>query len=472
MVSANGANAHGAKGTGGRPAGGVKAGHPGGGRGTGSHTRRKEKALIGTSVVDINGNIWHIGDLLGEGGQAAVFDAKYQGGSGRNMPHGQRAWAIKICHSKTKGLDMEKAFAMVHLKRNLIDEWFHKKKRRLGLPYFGGVGRQGDFDFMLIERYGKSINAWLQDGKRSMTWSEAQNVALQLIDTLEYIHNEGYVYADLKGGNILLANKSGAKPEDGVFLVDFGLVKRFQSRGQHLPPNKRPSGFEGTVEYASIDAHRGIGASRRADFECLGYLLMRWMVGTIPWNSMKKQASDKSTHQEKERLREEKEKFRDNTEEQMIAYCRAHKRTKYPRGLILFFRYVYSLRFEETPDYDRLRSLLSDAAMIQLGSSTAASSGAAAHTSNALANGIRPAVEAPVGAPAQKRPRTAATDADEKATDEKAAAPAPKRRGRPPKSAEQKEADAAKRRAEKEAASGAPERKRVTRSATRNRFEA
>ena len=40
--------------------------------------------------------------------------------------------------------------------------------------------------------------------------------------------------------------------------------------------------YIGTIEYTSRDAH--IGAhSRRSDFEILGYNLVHWMSGDLPW---------------------------------------------------------------------------------------------------------------------------------------------------------------------------------------------
>ena len=58
---------------------------------------------------------------------------------------------------------------------------------------------------------------------------------------------------------------------------------RYMRNGVHLEykPDARRA-HDGTVEYASRDAH--IGAhSRRSDLEILGYNLVHWMSGTLPW---------------------------------------------------------------------------------------------------------------------------------------------------------------------------------------------
>ena len=72
-----------------------------------------------------------------------------------------------------------------------------------------------------------------------------------------------------------------------MFLIDFGLAKKYLSRsGDHIP-YKDDKNLTGTARYASVNTHLGIEQGRRDDIEGLLYMLIYFAKGRLPWQNMK-----------------------------------------------------------------------------------------------------------------------------------------------------------------------------------------
>jgi serine/threonine protein kinase len=92
-----------------------------------------------------------------------------------------------------------------------------------------------------------------------------------LIKRLHFIHSRGLIHRDIKPDNFLMGT---GKTSHKVYVIDFGLAKRYiLLNGEHHPYRTGKS-LIGTVRYASINTHLGIEQSRRDDLEALGYVMI------------------------------------------------------------------------------------------------------------------------------------------------------------------------------------------------------
>jgi len=106
----------------------------------------------------------------------------------------------------------------------------------------------------------------------------------------------------------------------------------------------------GTPRYASINNHLGVEQSRRDDMESIGYVLIYFAKGELPWQGLRAQTK--------------KQKYQKIMDKKM-AVSIASLCQKVPVELRKYIEYCRSLRFEDKPNYPYLKSLFHEAAKSQ-----------------------------------------------------------------------------------------------------------
>ena len=261
---------------------------------------------------------------------------------------------MKIEPHENGPLFVEMNFYLRTAKPEMVEE-FRKEKslKSFGMPILRGSGNHTlngqKYRFLVMDRYSKDIDKIFHGGKQVFSQRNAFNLTIKVLDILEYIHSKGYLHNDIKAQNMLLGY--GGSKENDVYLVDFGLVSKYH-RGedkQHIDYKPDPRfAHDGTIEYLSRDAHIGTKA-RRSDLEILGYNLIHWLSGHLPWID---NLTNPKTVQAK------KEDFMNNLSVQ-LRQCFGN--AKYPDVLKEFMNYVISLEFKDKPNYDKCRSMFQKA---------------------------------------------------------------------------------------------------------------
>ncbi|KAF9242803.1 kinase-like domain-containing protein [Melanogaster broomeanus] len=157
-----------------------------------------------------------------------------------------------------------------------------------GVPWIMYSGRQGDYNVMVIDLLGPSLEDLFKICNRHFSLKTVLLLADQLISRLEFIHSRSFVHRDVKPANFVMG-LSSSPTASVVNVIDFGLARRFKDprTNDHIAYKQEGRHGVGTSLFASLNAHRGVECSRRDDLESLAYMLVYFLRGTLPWRKLR-----------------------------------------------------------------------------------------------------------------------------------------------------------------------------------------
>ncbi|KAI8621914.1 hypothetical protein BC830DRAFT_46091 [Chytriomyces sp. MP71] len=120
------------------------------------------------------------------------------------------------------------------------------------------------------------------------------------------------------------------------YLIDFGLSRRYVGTNGRVREPRSKVGFRGTARYASINAHLGMELSRVDDLWSLFYLIVEFLVGTLPW----------------------KGKEKDTIGDLKINHTNPSLVAGLPGCMLSFMDVLLQTQYESTPRYDVIDSCL------------------------------------------------------------------------------------------------------------------
>ncbi|KAK6941363.1 hypothetical protein RJ641_026740 [Dillenia turbinata] len=252
------------------------------------------------------GNKFRLGRKIGSGSFGEIY-------LGTNIQTNEEV-AIKLENVKTK-----------HPQLLYESKLYRILQGGTGIPNVRWFGVEGEYNVLVIDLLGPSLEDLFNFCSRKLSLKSVLMLADQMPD------------------NFLMGLGRRANQ---VYIIDFGLAKKYRdtSTHQHIPYRENKN-LTGTARYASMNTHLGIEQSRRDDLESLGYVLMYFLRGSLPWQGLK--AGTKK--QKYEKISEKK------VSTSIEALCRG-----YPTEFASYFHYCRSLRFDDKPDYAYLKRIFRD----------------------------------------------------------------------------------------------------------------
>ena len=209
-----------------------------------------------------------------------------------------------------------------------------------GIPKIICYGNNQTHNILIQELLGHSLEELFNLNGRKFTLKTVCSIGIEMIKRIKFVHSKYHIHRDIKPDNFMTGRE---KEDNKIYIIDFGLAKKYYSvsKKSHIK-FRTGKNLIGTARYCGRNAHKGYEQGRRDDIESIGYVLMYFLNGILPWQGLKAMKGEDQF----EKIAEKK----NNTSFEELT-------RNNPEEFLLYFKHCDSLKFEDEPNYEYLISL-------------------------------------------------------------------------------------------------------------------
>lgn len=314
------------------------------------HGLAVEPLQEGEEVTDTTGKKWRLKKLLTQSTTEIFYEVQQT----VSRLKSEESHHILKLGAKDGRIFNEQNFLQRAAKPASVEKWIKKNQMDfLGIPSCVGFGLHADsYRFLIFNNMGQCLQSVIEEKNTPLSEKTVLQLACRIVDVLQYIHSNEYVHADITAENIFVQPENKSQ----VYLAGYYHAFRYCPGGKHVEYREASrTPHEGTAEFISLDSHKGAAPSRRSDLQSLGYCMLLWHTGSLPWTTLTN--PDQVTTQ--------KQRYMTDVPA-LLSHCFGKKRVS--NVFKSYLTSVMALPYSEEPDYSALKGTLSDA-LLKLGGS-------------------------------------------------------------------------------------------------------